>query len=174
MILISILFLHHSTMMQKTIGRNTHSATVTPTPIITKVASWSRGLRHWKKRPGVDFFDKHCGDQIILPGRQNWWQFTKILPKAHNLTVWNSKMWLGKIQTTCCNILPPRQNSPAPAVKASSAGLTNFFFPLCSLGRGPMSSDPYVRVSMCVYIVRVLSNPDCCGLLRWLVCVKCT
>ena len=25
-------------------------------------------------------------------------------------------MWLGKIQTTCCNILPPCQNSPAPAV----------------------------------------------------------
>ena len=58
----------------------------------------------------------HCGGRIILPQRQNWWQVVKILPKSCDPTVWNGKMWLGKIQTTCCNILPPRQNNPAPAV----------------------------------------------------------
>ena len=58
----------------------------------------------------------HCGDRIILPGKQNWQQVVKILPKSCDPTVWNSKMWLGKIQTTCCNILPPCQNSPTLAL----------------------------------------------------------
>ena len=62
----------------------------------------------------------HCSDLIILPGRQNWQQIIKNLPKSHEHTVWNGKMWLGKIQTTRCNILP-RQNSPAPAVKTKPA-----------------------------------------------------
>ena len=60
---------------------------------------------------------KHCGDRIILPGRQNWEQIVKILPKSCDPTVWNGKMWFGKIQTICHNILPPHQSSPAPAVK---------------------------------------------------------
>ena len=59
----------------------------------------------------------HCGDWVILLGRQNWEQIVKILPKPCHPTVWNVKMWLGKIQTICCNILPLRQNSPALAVR---------------------------------------------------------
>ena len=33
-----------------------------------------------------------------------------------------------------------------------------------------MSSVAYLQVPMCSYSVRVLSNPDCHGLLRWLGC----
>ena len=35
---------------------------------------------------------RHCGDRIILLGRQNWRQVVNILPKSRNPTVWNSKM----------------------------------------------------------------------------------
>jgi len=66
--------------------------------------------------PGMRWL--HCGDWIILPGRQTWQQVVKFLPNSCDPTVWNGKMWLGKIQTTCYNILPPRQNCPAPAVLA--------------------------------------------------------
>jgi len=44
-----------------------------------------------------------------------------------------------------------------------------FFFFLIHYARwakGLMSSDAYVRIPMCVYIVRVLSNPDCCEIGR--------
>ena len=58
----------------------------------------------------------HYGDRIILLGRQNWEQIVKFLPKSCYPTVWNGKMRLGKIQTTYHNILPPHQNSLAPAV----------------------------------------------------------
>ena len=69
----------------------------------------------------------YCGNWIILPGRQNWEQVVKILPKSCDPTAWNAKMWLGNIQTTCRNILLPRQNSPAPAVSPLKAVLQLIF-----------------------------------------------
>ena len=48
---------------------------------------------------------------------------------ATNPIVWNGKMWLRKIQTTCCNILP-RKNSPAPAVDLIEPSQINLWQPV--------------------------------------------
>ena len=82
-----------------------------------RLSSKVSGITLWASEGKKDV--SHCGDRIILPGRQSWQQVVKILRKSCDPTVWNGKMWLGKIQTTCCYILPPRQNSPAPAVTAT-------------------------------------------------------
>ena len=81
---------------------------------------------HYGKGGKALFFSSHCGDRIILPGRQNWEQIVKILPKSCDPTVWNGKMWLGKIQTICYNILPPHQSSPAPAVSLLNLGFRSW------------------------------------------------
>ena len=79
--------------------------------------SWvSQNYANGSNAARVDASNWHCGDQIILAGRQNWKQIVKNLPKSCDPTVWNGKVWLGKIQTTYRNILPPHQNSLAPAV----------------------------------------------------------
>jgi hypothetical protein len=76
----------------------------------------------------------HCGDQINhyfareVKLRADCEKFAKVM-QPHQCLEWQNVTW--QIQTTCCNILPPHQNSLALAVIVNT--LANRMLPIFEL-----------------------------------------